>query len=115
MNNIIYLVTAMPLSLILVMVIRVGISLHQGILNKYHRQANYFASFFMTFILLLSTTSTYLGAETEKESIRKESTSDKNPKTETEKSKQSDAEPTHEERTKPNDPPKINMFIRSNE
>jgi len=45
-----------------------------------------------------------------KESIKKESTSGKKPKTETEKSKQSDIEQTHEGRTKPNDPPKIDML-----
>jgi hypothetical protein len=42
-----------------------------------------------------------------KESIKKASTSGKKPKTE--KSKKSDGEQANEERTKPNDPPKIDM------
>jgi hypothetical protein len=115
MNNIIYLITATPLGLIMVMVMIVAISWYQHISGNNHSSRNYFASFFMTFILLLNVTSTHLGAANVKESIKKESTSGKKPKTETEKSKESDDEQTNEERTKPNDPPKIDMPIRSSE
>jgi nitrate reductase cytochrome c-type subunit len=114
MNNIIYLITATPLSLIIVMVMIVAVSRYQPIPGN-NRSRNYSASFFITFILLLSVTSTHLGAANVKESIKKESTSGKKSKTETEKSKESDDEQTNEERTKPNDPPKIDMPISSSE
>ncbi len=111
MNNIIYLITATPLGLIMVMVMIVAISRYQHISGNNHSSRNYFASFFMTFILLLSVTSTHLGAANVKESItgKKESISGKNTKSEPEKSKKSDDEQTNEEKIKPNDPPKIDM------
>jgi hypothetical protein len=111
MNNIIYLITAIPLSLITVMVMIVAISRYQHISGNNRSSRNYFASFFMTFILLLSVTSTHLGAANVKESItgKKESISGKNTKSEPEKSKKSDDEQTNEEKIKPNDPLKIDM------
>ncbi|NJO16616.1 MAG: DUF1980 domain-containing protein [Thioploca sp.] len=105
MNNIIYL--TMALSLIIAIVIIVAISRYQRMSGNNHSSWNYLASFFMTFILLLSVTSTHLGAANVKESItgKKESISGKN--TNTEKSKKSGDKQTNEEQTNTNDTPKI--------
>ena len=108
MNNIIYLTIA--LSLIIAIVIIVSISRYQRMLGNNHSSWNYLASFFVTFILLLSVTSTHLGAANVKESItgkkEKISISGKNTQPETEKSKKSGDKQTNEERTNTDDTPK---------